>query len=145
MAQSRGTLGAWARARYGGLSAVFWSEEGWGRIQCDRLDGVARLVLLAEGNCCPAQLDGSHQDFFRSQPSPWDFSVGRYDLLHTISCQPCDSYIVPGLVCLQVRVFQLSLFLTEDCLEVTMKTELPFFEGYFEIVCSEDAVYDVDK
>lgn len=61
--------------------------------------------------------------------------MGRYDLLHTISCQPFDSYIVPGLVCLQVRIFQLSLFLTEDCLEVTMKTELPFFEGYFENVC----------
>lgn len=57
--------------------------------------------------------------------------MGRYDL-HTISCQTCDSYIVPGLVCLQVRIFKLSLFLTEDCLGVTRKTEVPFFEGYFK-------------
>jgi len=63
------------------------------------------------------------------------FSVGRYDLLPAISCQPCDSYIVPGLVCLQVRIFKLSLFLAEDCLGVTMKTKYHFFEGYFENVC----------
>lgn len=62
------------------------------------------------------------------------FSGGRYDLLHTISCQPCDSYIVPGLVCLQARIFRLSLFLTEDCLGVTMKTEVLILEGYFENV-----------
>lgn len=62
------------------------------------------------------------------------FSVGRYDL-HTISCQPCDSYIVPGLVCLQVRVFKLSLFPTEDCLGVMRKTEVPVFEGYFKNNC----------
>lgn len=61
--------------------------------------------------------------------------MGRYDLLHRISCQPCDSYIVPRRVCLQVRIFKLSLFLTEDCLGVTRKTEVPFFEGYFESVC----------
>lgn len=96
---------------------------------------AAGLVLSAEGKCCPAQLDGSHQDFFCFQPFPWDFLWGRYNHLHTASCQPCDSYIVPGLVCLQVSTFKLSLFPTEDGLGVTVKTRAPSFEGYFENGC----------
>lgn len=114
---------------------VVWREEGWGGVQYDRLDGATRLVLSAEGNCCLAQLGGSHQDFFCSQPFPWDFLWGRYDLLHTISCQPCDSYIVPGLVCLQARIFKLGLFLTDNCLGVTRKKEVPFLGSYFENAC----------
>lgn len=106
-----------------------------GRVQWGGLERAARLVLSAEGNCFPAQLDGSHQDFFCFQPLPWDFLWGRYNHLHTTSCQPCDSYIVPGLVCLQVNIFKLSLFPTEDGLGLTVKTRVPSFEGYFENGC----------
>lgn len=111
---------------------MFWPE---GRVQWDGLDGAARLVLSAETNFCPAQLDGSHQDFFCFQPFPWDCLWGRYDHLHTTSCQPSDSHIVPRLVRLQVSVFKLSLFLTEDGLGATLKTRVPSLEGYFENGC----------
>lgn len=111
----QGQWGAWASARCAGPSVMLWME---GRVQWGGLERPARLVLSAEGNCCPAQLDGSHQDFFCSQPFPWDPLWGRYNHLHTASCQPCDSYIVPGLVCLQVCISQLSLFPTEDVWEL---------------------------
>lgn len=109
----------------GGLGQSSVWQTGWG---C-QVSPFSRAQML------PCSVGWITSGFLSFPAFPMGFSVGRYDLLHTISCQPCDSYIVPGLVCLQVRIFKLNLFLTEDCLGVTMRTEVPFLEDYFGNVC----------
>lgn len=59
----------------------WWRERRWdgrgrrtgGRFHGDRPARAARSTLSAEGNDCPAQLDGSRQDFFPSELFPWGF------------------------------------------------------------------------
>lgn len=70
-----GTRDMWRSFGGGEREKVGWKrEENWGgQFHADRPARAARSTLSAEGNDCPAQLDGSHQDFFPSELFPWGF------------------------------------------------------------------------
>lgn len=102
-----GTLQIWAPERSGGLLMVMWERRA-AVVPFRQAWQGCKINPHRKSNGCPARLDGLHQGFLHSQLFPWDFLWGRYDILHTITCQACDSYIVPGLDCLQARNFESS-------------------------------------
>lgn len=106
----RGTLQTWAPKRYGGLLVVMWERRAVVVPFRQAWQGC-EINPPSKSNGCPAWLNGLHLGFLHSELFPWDFLQGRCDVLHTITCQACDNYIVPGLDCLQVRNFELSFLL----------------------------------
>lgn len=127
-----GTRDMWRSFGGGEREKVGWErEENWGSVPCGQACKSCQVNPLSRRQRLPCSVGWVTPGFLSLWAFPMGFSVGRYDLC-TISYQPCDSYITPRLVHLQMGFSR--LLRSKDCLGVTVRTEIPFTEGHFENV-----------
>lgn len=117
-----GTLWTWVWETCGGIlvverEKVGWErEENWGLVPWGQACKSCQVNPLSRRQRLPCSVGRVTPGFLSLWAFPMGFSVGRYDLC-TISYQPCDSYITPRLVHLQMGFSR--LLRSKDCLGVT--------------------------
>lgn len=84
--------------------------------------GGCQVSRLSRRQLLPCSAGRIPSGFLLFPAFPMGLSVGKVQSCPYNELSACDSYIVAGLVCLQVNIFKLSLFPTEDGLGVTVKT-----------------------